>query len=126
MNREILGDMGVPIANGQIDKLIDATWDTGFVLVDDNKIVGAIGALPSGHLTTGNLILQQIFWYVEPIYRRHSVKLLNALEEQAKAMGAQAVLMSMMIHEKTEHMERFYQMHGYKKFEIQYKKEVSE
>jgi GNAT superfamily N-acetyltransferase len=126
MNKEILDDCNMSIQHSMIHPWINATWNTGFVLVAGMKPVGAIGAFETTNTATGDRVLQQVFWYVYPEYRKHGIKLLEALEAQAKHMGAKAVIMSLMMHKTSAHMGRFYKMRGYKKIEEQYMKEVSQ
>ena len=125
MNRQTLNDLGMSITDDKIEQWTRLCRDIGFVLVINGRPEGLIGAIMTESVTSGAPVLQHLFWYVEPEHRKHSKKLLDMLEEQAKTLGAEYLVVSMMLGEDSDVLGRFYEIHGYKKFEVQYLKELN-
>lgn len=59
-------------------------------LWDDGRLVGGIGGLVTPDITSGHLIVSEMFWYVDPDARHGSggIRLITALRAWGKAKGA--------------------------------------
>lgn len=97
-----------------------------FAAVDEGEVVGVTGGLLyplwfSPTHTTG----QEMFWYVGQEHRRSKAgkKLFNALEEWAKAAGADSFAMVALSHLHENRIGKMYESKGYTPMERSYIKE---
>ena len=106
-------------------KHVDAGFALCLVLVRDGVVLGTIGSMISEDFITGDLICTEMFWYVEPQYRRHGIRLHKALEAEAKNRGCERIYMVHLAKLKADKLERYYKRCGYEPLEIFYSKELT-
>jgi GNAT superfamily N-acetyltransferase len=99
------------------------TVGTGFVLVAGSPIRGMISGMMFEDMSTGELCCMEFFWFVDPNERGSiGIRLLDALEEEARKRGAVRVLMAHLASEKTAKFAKLYERRGYElKEQIFYK-----
>ena len=97
--------------------------DAGVVFVSeqDGVVVGMIGLLLYEHPITGEVTASELFWWVEPEYRGHGVRLLKRGEQWARASGAQQVHMIAL----TPAVGQLYERLGYGYLEANYHKAIA-
>lgn len=100
--------------------LIEA--DHGLVLVyeSDGRTLGMIGAIATFHPYSGDPVMSEMFWYVEPESRGGGVRLLKAAEDWARSHG---ILDSIMISPSPK-VSAFYRRLGYERLEEQFIKRL--
>lgn len=87
---------------------------TGFVLVAGTPIRGMISGVMFNDMSTAELCCSEFFWYVDK-HERGSIglRLLDALENEARSRGAARVLMAHLASEGTERFGRIYERKGF-------------
>lgn len=60
---------------------------------EDGNLTGMLGFIVYSHFISGDLMAGEIFWWVEPEYRGHGVRLLKEMERRARAAGAKYIQM---------------------------------
>jgi GNAT superfamily N-acetyltransferase len=90
------------------------TSGNGFVLVAGEPIRGMISGIMFEDMSTGELCCMEFFWFVDPNERGSiGIRLLDALESEARKRGAVRVLMAHLASEKTAKFEKLYERRGY-------------
>ncbi len=130
LGSEFYGEGRLP---GTFDPVVfTATWQqllsTGagglFVLEEDGKMLGAIGAIAYPCPNNGETIAAEMFWYVRREHRGRGLRLFDAFEAWAKAKGARRLAMVHLLELTPAALERFYRSRGYRAVEVHYIKEV--
>jgi N-acetylglutamate synthase-like GNAT family acetyltransferase len=105
-----------------IDNMLKSKKGQVFMLEKEGKVVGMLGVYACQVFYNSNLRVQEIFWWVDPEYRnsKDSVKLFNKVEEWAKNIGADEVMVSSTTTMKVNELERFYTKKGFRKMDITY------
>lgn len=95
---------------GLFAHLIDA--DGGILLVSDHGAAGGLvhPSMFNRHHLTG----QELFWWVDPGKRGEGLRLFSALEDAARARGAQSWMVSTMEALNFEGASKFYERRGYR------------
>lgn len=106
-----------PEAQAKIAKMLIAA-EHGLLLVDERggQIVGMIGVLATYHPHSGDKVMSELFWYVDPAHRGAGVKLLKAAEDWGKEHG---IAKSLVVAPNAE-VCALYERLGYEKLETQY------
>lgn len=93
-----------------------------FLVIQDNEICGAIGGVSSPDICNGQIVVQEMFWFVKPLARGKvsSLKLYDALERWSKAIGAVRLQMSCIGNMHTAQVRKFYERKGLKAKEISF------
>ena len=97
------------------------------VAEDGGRIVGTIGVLSYNHPFKPSVrIAQELFWWVEPEYRRSGTgkAMLDAAEAWAKDIGCSGMLMITIHGIDHERNGAFYERSGYGPFEHSYLKRL--
>lgn len=97
-----------------------------FLLKDQDKIVGGLGAIKYPDLHSGVLTAVETFWYVLPEYRGEGLKLLDAYEQWASDNNCGKMAMIHMVDSMPKALEKLYTRRGYQLIEKHYVKEVPE
>ena len=86
-----------------------------WVADDGGKIVGAVAGMIYPLFFSGDLVAQEIFWWVDPEARgaEASKMLFDALIEWATAMGAKALSMIAIENGKAESVGKIYRKKGF-------------
>jgi GNAT superfamily N-acetyltransferase len=101
--------------------LIERDIGAVFVLDEGGDLVGmAGGMLNPFYFNAGHLTGQELFWWVEPEHRGQGRFLFDALEDWARAAGAQSFTMIALDRIKPEVMGRIYRARGYRAAEHSY------
>jgi len=95
------------------------------VLVDGSKLLGGVGAMMTEDFITGDLVCTEMFWYVDPAYRRWGIRLHRELEKEAKNRGCSRILMVCLAKLNAEKMGKYYLRRGYELQEIFYTKNLT-
>ena len=88
-------------------------------------MVGLIAGVIVPSLTDNKPALQEVIWYVDKRFRSHGRKLMDAFEQEAARRGLTRVLMALMENSMSERLDAFYRRCGYRRFEVQYIKEIT-
>ncbi len=97
---------------------------SSFVLVCDEVIVGLLVGMAHATFTSIHPVYQELIWFTDPTHRRHGIKLYNAMIEYCKQNNVKRVLMSSMLNDVHEKLEKFYIKKGFVPTEIHYLKEL--
>lgn len=100
--------------------LIEA--DHGMIWVSDHggSLVGMLGVIATFHPYSGDPVMSEMFWYVEPEHRGQGVRLLKTAEAWARSHGVTA---SIMISPSAK-VSTFYRRLGYELLEEQFIKKL--
>lgn len=91
----------------------------------DEEPVGTLGCLLFQDPCCGDLVAQELFWWVNEEARGNgSIMLLHAFEAWAKEQGAARVILSAICGLRDEALGRVYERRGYRELETNYVKEV--
>jgi len=121
---ESLNEYGLGVDEKRLDEMIEICKNISFFLLIDGKPVGVIAGMMVNNLTNGKPAVQECVWYVEKAHRAHGKLLMNEFEGLAKDLGAESVVMGLMCNSMSERLDKFYTRLGYRKFEVQYIKEL--
>lgn len=103
-----------------MEKLID----TSFVLEMEGKIVGVLGGMIANYPLNGELIYQELAWYVNKKYRLHGIRLFKVLEQFCHEKGIKKIGVTLMANSKAEKLEKFYERLGFTYLEKHYIKNL--
>lgn len=90
------------------------------VIERNHQVIGMVGYLVHPHFLSGEIILSELFWWVDPAERRCGIKLLREMEQRAKLCGAKRIQMVA----PTKRVGQFYARLGYDFVEEAYQKAV--
>lgn len=110
-----------PVAQGEIAKMLIAA-PHGRVLVDERqgRVVGMIGVVATHHPHSGDKVMSELFWYVQPGHRGAGVKLLLKAEQWGQENGIQKSL----VVAPNDEVCALYERLGYEKLETQFIKSL--
>jgi GNAT superfamily N-acetyltransferase len=96
--------------------------DHGHVIIyeQNGAAIGMIGVIATHHPYSGEPVMSEMFWYVEPEHRGAGVRLLRAAEDWAREHGIRD---SIMISPSPK-VSAFYQRLGYEPLEEQFIKRL--
>lgn len=84
------------------------------ICITTDEYDGAIAGMLYPDLATGKMRCMEYFWFVHPDKRgKLGIKLLKALEQMAKAVGADHLIMAHLATETTEPLKRLYTKRNY-------------
>lgn len=88
----------------------------------DGVIVGAIAALKHPDVCTGDLVVQEMFWFMHPDHRGTFVamRLYSAIECWARSLGAYRLCMSTTFAPGCEKLRSLYHKLGFKAVDVFY------
>lgn len=93
---------------------------------DLSKIHGAIGGLAHPDLYDGELVVQELFWFVEPNAGfSDAFKLYLKLENWAKEKGAKRLNMACVCNKHMQSVRSFYEKRGFRPVDVSYFKDLS-
>lgn len=95
-----------------------------FAVEDSGKFVGAFGANAYPDILTGDLVANEMFWYVLPEFRGAGLKLLRAYETWALKLGCKRIFMVHLASLDADRLEQYYQRRGYRLIEKLYAKDL--
>lgn len=68
------------------EKLLPAN---GLIVAEkDGQLVGMLGFVIYDHFISGEKVVGEVFWWVEPAYRKYGVKLMREMERRGRLAGA--------------------------------------
>jgi len=105
-------------------RLIDDEIGAIFMLMSDERVVGAIGGIVGPNPITGERETVEIFWYVQPSYRGLGVYLYKLFENWARNNGSKVLRMGFLHGVTPETIERLYDKLGLVKAETYFAKEL--
>jgi GNAT superfamily N-acetyltransferase len=123
--KESLEEYGLTVTEQRLSQMIEICKGISFFLIDSGRPVGLIAGMPVQSLTNGNPALQEVIWYVNPNYRNRGHLLLQAFEQKAIDLGMDSIVMALMCNSMEERLDRIYRKLGYRRFEVQYIKELN-
>jgi N-acetylglutamate synthase-like GNAT family acetyltransferase len=93
-----------------------------FILEIEGEVAGMVGVTAYKNYYNNKIRVQEIFWWVDDLYRntRDSIKLFNKVEEWAKEIGADEVMVSSTATMNVDKLEKFYTKKGFRKMDINY------
>lgn len=93
--------------------------------LDKDKINGAIACLIHPDLYDGELVAQELFWYVEPDAGfKAAVGLYKELETWAKTRGAKRLNMACVCNKHMSSLRRFYEKRNFRPVDVSYFKDL--
>ena len=97
-----------------------------FMLLDDQqKLMGVIGGLKHPDPYNGDLVAQEMFWFVHPAHKsKGAVELYNAFEGWAKEIGAKRLCMACVCNSHMKAVRKFYERKGYRPVDVSYFKNL--
>jgi hypothetical protein len=98
-----------------------------FVIETDNTVVGGLGVIAYPCFYNNNVLrVQECFWWIDPEHRNfnNSINLFNKIEEWAKEIKANQIIVSSTSTLNPEKLEKFYSKKGFKKIDINYIKDI--
>ncbi len=98
--------------------VIIAAWDEG-------EPIGAIGAMAFPDPYSGEIVVQEFFWFVRPNHRGAGLRLYYALEKWAIEKGARVIRMVHLMDSMPEKLSRVYGRLGFEMVETLYSKELA-
>lgn len=101
--------------------LIEAPHGEIFIAERDGEIVGMIGVIATLHPHSGDSVMSELFWYVQPDARGAGPKLLLRAEAWARSNGVTRSLVVSPLHDG---VSRLYTRMGYVPLETQYVKRL--
>ena len=104
-----------------MEELVSAAARTILVLERDGRLIGMLGLLAFTHPVSGEPVVSEVFWWVDPEARGDGLRLLTAAEHWTVDQGA--VLLQMIA--PTPAVERLYTRRGYVPVERLYQRRVA-
>lgn len=105
--------------------LISKKIGTIFGLFRDNTLIGMIGGVAFPDPNDGELVVTEMFWYMDKQYRGvGGIKLFKAFKKWAKAINAKRVIMVHLTGLMPKKLEQFYKKQGFSPIETHYIKEI--
>jgi|694.fasta_scaffold144024_2 GNAT superfamily N-acetyltransferase len=95
-----------------------------FGLEKDNRLVGGLGAIRFPDPNDGELVANELFWFVSKEHRGHGLKLLDVFESWAADFGIKRVSMVHLENLSPKALNRLYRSRGYRVVETHYFKEL--
>lgn len=91
----------------------------------NDKLIGMLGFVVSKDPNDGVLVSQEMFWFVDPQYRKgEGLLLLNAYEKIATDVGVKRIGMVHLESIHSDKLGKLYTKRGYKITETHYMKEI--
>ena len=105
---------------------LEAGYGKVFISEKDGEVNGAIGAVASADAVDGKLTVHEMFWIVSPDARETGVGsgLLYLLEQWARKIGAEKLIMVHMLDLMPEAVAKIYEKNGFVPMEVNYLKEL--
>ena len=106
--------------------LIDTGIGTIIVSENEGQINGMLGVIKFNDPNNGDLLAQELFWYVDKKYRgtHIGVSLLRECEAWSKLNGCKRLIMAYLSDSMPESVKEFYEMQDYTIMEVNYYKEL--
>lgn len=101
--------------------------ERGVLLIADagGGAVGTIAALLYADPNNGELVAQEMFWWVDPEHRdAESGNLMDAYEGWARSVGAKRIVVSAIHGMRERCLERYYEKRGYRPVETNFVKDA--
>lgn len=97
-----------------------------YVWVIDDRICGGIGGLINPDPYDGEIVAQELFWFVEPNAGfKAALKLYECLESWAIEQKAKRLNMACVCNQHMASLRKFYEKRGFKPVDISYFKNLS-
>lgn len=121
---EALADLGFKYDKSHIEVMVELCKDHTFVLIDDGKLCGILAGMIAPAMANGDIVYQEIMWFVTKEKRKYGLKLLKAAEDYCVASNIKKIIMVHLGNSTCEKTKKFYERSGYRHLETQYIKEV--
>jgi len=122
--KESFGDYGVDVSPEYIRKISEAYKDSTFVLEQEGNIVGVLVLSLTLLPVNGEIIAEELVWYVSKKFRRFGINLLTFAEKWCIHKGIRRLIMVCMANSKAKVLERFYMRQGYEPMQVHYIKKL--
>lgn len=105
-----------------MDKGIGAMWVAG----EKDSLHGAIGLLIYPDVYNGDLVANEMFWFIDPVKRMglDAVRLYKAAERWAKEKGAKRLAMACVCNKHMSSVRKFYEDRGFRPVDVSYFKNL--
>lgn len=103
-----------------IKREAETNSQNAFLLLVDGSAKGILAGVRQMAPTSGQVIFQEMIWYVEPAFRRNGLRLLKEVEKMLKSQGVSIMIMAVLENSKTEKLKDFYARVGYKPMETHF------
>lgn len=119
---EALSKINIKFNPTHLYNIASSCANSSFVAENDGKIVGIIAGNLSPSVANGELIYQEIMWYVLPEHRSVGVRLIKKVEDYCKVIGVKRIVIAHLANEIGSKVSEFYKRNGYEMMEIHYSK----
>lgn len=104
--------------------LIDKGMGKIFGVYEQDKLVGALGAIIAPDLNDGELCVTEAFWFIAEAKRGEGVKLLLHFMKYAKEIGCVRVNMVHLFNSHADKLSKLYLRMGFSPVETHYNKNI--
>lgn len=119
-----LNESGLILDENTIDEFEANCGESTFIMLKEGVIIGALAGSVVFNPQFGQLIYQELVWYVDEKHRGEGLRLLKHLEEWCKETGVKKIIMAFMHNSMPDRLYEFYQRKGYKPLETHLIKDV--
>lgn len=109
-----------PFAKDYLSQFVEDS----FVLEIDGRVVGISAGKIIQSQVDGQLIYDEVVWYVLREFRGYGLRLMDALEARCRERGIKHMACSLMGNSMSERLHKFYTRRGFEVMEIHYIKEL--
>lgn len=121
-----LTDFNINVFAASWKAILSAGYGVIFLLLEGEKIVGAIGGLTYPDMNSGKVTATETFWFVDEENRgMGGINLYRRLERWAREKGCASLRMGHMIDLMPGKLKELYSRLGYRVIEVTYSKELT-
>jgi GNAT superfamily N-acetyltransferase len=95
----------------------------GHIAVVNGRVIGGIAGLRAQDLVTGELYVQELFWFVLPSFRGAGLRLFRKYEDAIRHMGVRRSIFVHTVGKYASVLQKLYRRCGYVPLEASYYKE---
>jgi GNAT superfamily N-acetyltransferase len=106
------------------ENMIESGAAKVMVIEKNGELIGSLGFIQHPDLHSGELMLVETFWFVDPAHRGCGLLLLDAYENYGKVAGVDKIAMIHLADSYPERLEQLYLKRGYKLVEKHYVKDI--
>lgn len=117
-NQEVFTETWTNLMNSNLGRILGA--------YRGSKLVGTLGFVINTDPNDAALVSQEMFWFVDPNYRKgEGLKLLKYYEEIAKSIGVKRIGMVHLQSDNNDTLAKLFTKRGYRAIETHYMKEIT-
>jgi len=121
---ESLSEYGTYLDPAQLQKTFNAVYETSFVAVKDEKVIGILAGRIIEDLCSKRPVYEELVWYMHKKYRRYGIRLFYYIQSWCYLNNISRITMSCMHNSKTEKIFELYKKMGFRPMETRFIKEL--